>query len=623
MNCALPRIAPPLAAALIAATVFLAAAALEGGRAQAATTARCTKPLGLSFTRKIGATAGTLRWRAPRVLPASFAGYRIYRNGLVVGQVRGKKARVRFTPGKKTVFGIKIAQRNSTTLPCRTVISKRLGWRLPTTPTDVTLEEREAGILVTWSASRRGDGRLVGYRVFKDGTSVGQGPALSALVAVPALRTATIQVGAVDNRGKLSPLSTPVTIVRGHTAPTAPAGLSGTALSDRDIEISWAASATSGGARVTYLVLRDGKLVRNTAGTSLRIGNLRPATTYALSIVAVDSLGYRSTETPPLAIATLAPRATGGSVYAFLLASTDRSFQALQERYRQVGTVIPTYFECNGAGSFLGADDPLITGWAKLRNLRVHARWNCQRTATLASILHDPALRQATIDRMVQTTVDTGYNGVNLDFEAGAATDRGAYTSFVHDLADRLHAVGKALSLDVSAKVKDVPNHPRSTFFDYRALAQSADVVFVMAWGLHWSTSGPGAIDELPWFTKVADYVASQPSRAKFVLGLAMYGTDWPAGGGASHPGVPLEYEDVTGLARSVGATPVFDAVAGTPHFSYTDGGGVAHDVWYADAASVGRRLELARERGLRVGLWRLGREDPGIWSLPSLQPTG
>lgn len=459
--------------------------------------------------------------------------------------------------------------------------------------------------------------------MFKDGTSVGQVPVRSALVAVPALRTATIQVGSVDNRGRLSPLSKPVTIVRGHTAPTAPGGLSGTAVSDRDIDLTWSGSATSGGARVTYLVLRDGKLVRNTAETNLRIGNLRPATTYSLTVVAVDSLGYRSIETPPLAITTLAPPATSGSVYAFLLASTDRSFQALRERYRQIGTVIPTYFECTGAGSFLGADDPLITGWARLRNLQVHARWNCQRTATLTLILRDPALRQATIDRMVQTTVDTGYNGVNLDFEAGAAADRGAYTSFVHDLADRLHAVGKALSLDASAKVKDVANHPRSTFFDYGALAQSADVIFVMAWGLHWSTSRPGAIDELPWFTRVADYVANQPLRAKFVLGLAMYGTDWPAGGGAAHPGVPLEYEDVIGLARSVGATPAVDATAGTPHFSYTDGGGVSHDVWYADAASVGTRLELARARGLRVGLWRLGREDPGIWGLPSLQPAG
>ena len=144
-----------------------------------------------------------------------------------------------------------------------------------------------------------------------------------------------------------------------------------------------------------------------------------------------------------------------------------------------------------------------------------------------------------------------------------------------------------------------------------------------MAWGVHWATSGPGSIDDLPWFTKVADYVAAQPLRYRFVMGLAMYGTDWASGGGAAHPGTPLEYEDVMSLASSVGATPTFDATAGTPFFSYSDSNGVPHDVWYANAASMELRVELARARGLRVGVWRLGREDPAIWNLAGLQPPG
>ncbi len=194
------------------------------------------------------------------------------------------------------------------------------------------------------------------------------------------------------------------------------------------------------------------------------------------------------------------------------------------------------------------------------------------------------------------------------------------FTSFVADLAERLHAAGKTLSVDVSAKFKDVPNHPRSTFYDYDALAQSADAVIVMAWGIHWATSAPGAIDDLPWVTKVVDYVSSRPARSRFVLGFGLYGFDWPAGGGSANRGTALSYPDVMSLAARVGATPSVDATAQAPMFRYT-ADGVQHDVWYVDAASLSQRLELARSRGFPIALWRLGQEDPAIWGLGPLRP--
>ena len=99
-------------------------------------------------------------------------------------------------------------------------------------------------------------------------------------------------------------------------------------------------------------------------------------------------------------------------------------------------------------------------------------------------------------------------------------------------LSGRLHANGKLLSQAVSSKISDVPNHPRSTAFDYVALSQYNDYVFVMAWGIHWATSAPGAQDDASWVRQVADYVATMANKPKFVMGTMLYGFDWPAGGG-------------------------------------------------------------------------------------------
>jgi spore germination protein YaaH len=189
----------------------------------------------------------------------------------------------------------------------------------------------------------------------------------------------------------------------------------------------------------------------------------------------------------------------------------------------------------------------------------------------------------------------------------------------VAELAARLHGVGKKLAVDVSPKTADNPTHPRSGFYDYPALAAGADVVFVMSWGIHWSTSAPGPIADMPWVKKVVQYVNTLPNRQKYVMGAPLYGMDWVGNGGAANPATALEWSKVTALAASVGAALSFDPIARETHFSYTDAQGRAHEVWALGAAAVTERVALFRANGYHVGFWRLGEEDQALWSHPLL----
>jgi spore germination protein len=183
-----------------------------------------------------------------------------------------------------------------------------------------------------------------------------------------------------------------------------------------------------------------------------------------------------------------------------------------------------------------------------------------------------------------------------------------------------LHALGKRIAVEVSAKYQHTTTG-RSGLYDYAALGRVADRVFVMNWGWYWSTSEPGPPDDIELSRKVADYVASMPNPTRFVLGTNLYGMDWPNGGGPSNKATALEYADVQALIVRYGATPVLDPQADSWTFTYTDGGGTQHEVWYPDAATVARRVRLARNRGLGIGFWRLGAEDQNVWSDPLLAP--
>jgi spore germination protein YaaH len=611
------------AAVLCAVLAGLAVSFTGVGAAAPAAAAGCSpaeKATNLRIQRVAGARTATLRWRSPRRLPAGFGSYRVLRNGRVLGQTRGRSLRVRVSPGRTYAFAVRTVLRNGRVSSCGASRRLAVPFVLPGAPRNVAVQATAEGAVVRWERAKRGDAPIVGYRVFRDGTLLRQTKATSLEIALPSLRSFKFRVVAVDRTGRLSAASATVTVQTGHVGPSVPQNLTAEVASDSQVRLSWSPSAGKGGVKISYRVYRNGVTLRATPLTSLTVSGLGADSSYTFTVAAVDSKGYISAHSAPASVRTGRPEQSNGHVHAYVLASTGVSFRAFQEQYKRIGTAYFTYYDCDAAGAFEGGDRPYMTRWAQLRGIKVHARFNCQKTQTLNGLLHSAELRARTIERMASEAKAHGFDGINLDFEAGLATDRDEYSSFVRELGAALHGQGTALSIAVSAKTADVPNHPRSTFFDYDAISPHVDTVFVMTWGISWMTSKPGAMDAMPWANAVANYVAARANLGKYVLGFPLYGFDWPNGGGSSNPATPLEYDDVMALAQRVGATPVRDPELNSNTFTYTENG-VRHDVWFTDAESIDARIRLARNRGVGIGLWRLGREHKAVWNHPLLQP--
>ena len=155
------------------------------------------------------------------------------------------------------------------------------------------------------------------------------------------------------------------------------------------------------------------------------------------------------------------------------------------------------------------------------------------------------------IDQLASLCESNGYAGIQIDFEGAPPAEREPFTAWITALAARLHSIGDKLSTVVTAKYYNITSG-RAAMYNDAALSVPSDYIFVLDWGLHWTTSTPGGLAELPWFTKVADYTATMPNKSKFVLGMPMYGLDWPNGGGSANPATPLEFNNVDGGAERV-----------------------------------------------------------------------
>ncbi len=585
----------------------------------------------------------TVGWRRARRGDAPVVGYRVQRDGAVVGQTRALSSALRLSGARgHTVNVVAVDSRGHLGAASATLV---IGARYqPTPPAHASppagktasvhtppsapgllfaLKVDDTSATLSWQeGNANGGATVVGYVLYRDGQPVGTVHGQITTVALASQREYTFTVRTLDSQGSLSEPAPDLKVLTTHTPPSPPTELAAASVTSQSATVNWSPSAAVSGTIVGYRVFRDEIPVGQTSSLEMTLANLAPSSEYKVTVSAVDSLGAVSEPTSPLTVDTAEPPPTHGNVQAFLLASTGQSFVDLQAHYQQIGVVYPTYFECGAAGEVLGKDDPLVTKWAEARKIEVLPRVNCQNVADEERILGEPKVRETMIDQLAALCEANGYQGVQIDFEGAPPTERNPFTAFITALAARLHAQGDKLSTAVTAKYYNVMSG-RAAMYDDAALSVPADYLFVLDWGIHWRTSGPGSIDEMAWFKRVAEYTATLPNLSKFVLGMPMYGIDWAGGGGSRNPGTPLEFSEIASLASELGVTPEWEETAQSPHFSYTDESGTPHQVWYTNQRSIGARATLARSLGLGVGLWRLGNEDQSVWELPVLGGSG
>lgn len=544
----------------------------------------------------------------------------------------------------------------------------------------------------------------VRYRIQANGRTVATTRRTSR-VAVPLRcgRTYFVTAVAVDVRGRRSTPSPGANLrtraCTDRTAPAAPAALSATARTSSTITLAWPRATDKVGV-TGYLVYRDGVVLGGATDRSYVARSLRPSTSYTFSVRARDKAGNLS-RAVTLTTATARPVQSTGDVRSYVLTSDDGSFADAQAHYQQLDRVFPTFFDLSAAGDVTGTGRPTLTTWFQERGVLVLPRFHTEDPTAIERIVTDPETRTHAAEEIAAVVAAGGYDGANLDLEmnmpaAGTATLtknqrwdalRAGYSDFVDEVAALVHADAGLLSVAVSpnwctrteASTREVvycsdsastsTRRTRAYLFDYERLAAAADELWVMSWGLHWSTSDSGPVADLRWLAAVTafydDLFADQPAAiGKLTLGTNLYAMDWSeyllrtdriSWPGTAFPAAPTcadstraarartSYEGTPGSGTLVidwicitrfadtwehsqvdpseFTTQAYDAASAenvltAPDPSYP---GAQRVLWYVDRQTIAARSALAASEGWRLGFWRMGREDQTIWTLPAL----
>ncbi|MFI4966299.1 MAG: glycosyl hydrolase family 18 protein [Caulobacterales bacterium] len=234
-----------------------------------------------------------------------------------------------------------------------------------------------------------------------------------------------------------------------------------------------------------------------------------------------------------------------------------------------------------------------------------NAHDNIWDAAAADGALLDPQAGAAFIGALVDQARAQGYGGYILDFETLSPSAAAAYPAFLARLRLALKPLGRELW--VTAGLAADPALVRQ-------LADATDAVVLMAYDQCWVNSTPGPIAGQGWLQAALDAKLGAPGAdpGHFVVALGAYGYDWPQG----RPAAVISAPDAAQLARGAGQTVARELPAANPHFAYAASDGQAHAVWYLDAQAFKAQRAAVEARRVRgVAVWRLGLEDPAIWS--------
>ncbi len=220
----------------------------------------------------------------------------------------------------------------------------------------------------------------------------------------------------------------------------------------------------------------------------------------------------------------------------------------------------------------------------------------------IAAMMHDPVASDAFLDRLVPWLGQNGGAGAFFDFEELPPTAHDDYRRFLTEAHRRFapHGWIVAIAAPVGNEEWDLP-----------AYARIVDRLFLMSYDEHELSGEAGPIASQRWFAQSVANAARGIPAAKLVVCLGNYGYDWHDGSGD-----PITVEEAWQVAKESDAVPAFDRSSGNSVFAYQDGKS-RHMIWLLDAASAYNQLHFLQAAGVNaVALWRLGSEDPGVWSI-------
>ena len=228
----------------------------------------------------------------------------------------------------------------------------------------------------------------------------------------------------------------------------------------------------------------------------------------------------------------------------------------------------------------------------------------------LTTLLSNSSNRSNAIENILDLVLLKNADGIDIDFELLPLSQRNNLILFMEELSEAFHSEMENPIITMATPAIDW-----SDAWDYNALAQITDGLFIMGYNYFYSGSeiaGPvsplgGYYYDLQY--TVEDYINKTNGQLdKLILGLPYYGYDWSVESSTSNstttPGVARIYTNAISISNEYGYN--YNDESHSAWVGYYDDNW--QQCWYDDSSSLSNKYQYAKNENLKgIGIWALG----------------
>lgn len=236
-------------------------------------------------------------------------------------------------------------------------------------------------------------------------------------------------------------------------------------------------------------------------------------------------------------------------------------------------------------------------------------------------------------DQIAQAVEQYNLDGVNVDIENVTQDQRAQYTQLVRLLRQKIPAE-KEVSVAVAANPYGWTTGWQGSY-DYKALGEVADHLFIMSYDEHYQGGPSGPVASLDFVERSITYALQSVPPEKIVLGIPFFGRIWASDGSVTGYGVSNSRMEQ--WMQQYQYTKVYDRTARSPKIELViqpqdkkpvvGGSELAagtYTIWYEDSDSIKEKLALVDKYQLKgAGNWSAGQETKDVWDYYDLWLNG
>ena len=297
-------------------------------------------------------------------------------------------------------------------------------------------------------------------------------------------------------------------------------------------------------------------------------------------------------------------------------------------------TIAPTWFSlADTEGNVSSLADANYVNYAHQSNLEVWAvlrdfHGGINSYEETYEVLSYTSKRTKIINQVIANAIETGIDGINLDFELVSTECGEHYIQFVRELSVKCRQNGLVFSVD-----NYVPQ-PYNEHYDIKEQGTVADYVVIMGYDEHTDGSyEAGSVASIGYLENGIKDALESVSAEKLIAGVPFFTRLWfetpkteeelaeQAGTeAASYPNKVTSsaygMADAAQVVADAGVQAQWDEGTKQNYAEWEADGGT-YKIWLEDDRSLEEKLKVIKSNNLAgVAEWSLGMEDSGVWDL-------